>query len=90
MKAAPESAATEFPARIPIKIIGHSEPCFELRLLEVFDYHVPGFDATSVQRRPSSNGKYTALTVVIVAQSLEQLAAIYSDIKQCPGFVMAL
>lgn len=79
-----------FPTAFPIKIMGRREDDFAQGILEVVLRHAPDFDAKTVEMRPSKAGKYLGVTVTIVAQSREQLDALYHDLSAHPGVVMVL
>ena len=44
----------------------------------------PGFDATTVERRPSKGGNYLGLTITVTATSREQLDEIYRTLSTHP------
>jgi putative lipoic acid-binding regulatory protein len=71
----------EFPCRFPIKAMGRAEPDFESLVVEIVGRHAPGLDAAAVTLRPSSGGRWLAVTVVIEAESRAQLDAIYRDLS---------
>lgn len=80
----------EFPCQFPIKIMGESVPEFESRILEIVRSHAPDVSEDAVSTRPSSNGRYTAITVVIEAHSRAQLDSIYYDLTACELVSVAL
>ncbi len=72
----------EFPCQYPIKAMGLTEGEGELDALvaEIVRRHVEDLPEGAVTSRPSSNGKYTAVTVTFTARSKAQLDAIYLDL----------
>jgi putative lipoic acid-binding regulatory protein len=44
----------------------------------------PGFDPASVERRPSSAGKWLGLTITVTATSREQLDELYRTLSSHP------
>ena len=80
----------EFPCAYPIKVMGLAAEDFEREVLAVITRHAPGFGAGDVSSRPSSNGTYLSLTVVIEATGLEQLSAMFEDLKATPNVKMVL
>ncbi|WP_345542208.1 YbeD family protein [Variovorax defluvii] len=51
------------------------------QIAERFD---PAFDATTVELRPSSGGKYLGVTITVTATSREQLDDIYRALTAHP------
>jgi putative lipoic acid-binding regulatory protein len=80
----------DFPCSFALKVVGHSSPALKDTVLTIIQNHVAEIDKSTVKSRPSKNGKYTALTVTIVATSQVQLDAIYHDLTDCDAIVMAL
>ena len=71
----------EFPCDYPIKVVGNSGPDFRQLVLDVLEHHAPGIDADAVVERSSRNGRYTSLTVTIVATGEPQLQALFTALK---------
>ncbi len=80
----------EFPCRFPIKVMGMSSGPLEAAVIEIINRHVDDLGEGAVSSRASKNGKYTAITVTIMAQSKQQLDAIYMDLTACEHVSMAL
>lgn len=76
----PEAPKIEFPCDYPIKVLGRSGDEFERVVLEIFEHHAPGYNRGTITRRPSRNGKFTALTITIVATGKPQLEALHQDL----------
>lgn len=71
----------EFPcANYPIKVIGDAGEGFAEMVIEVMHRHVVDFDASTLTRRDSSNGRFHAFQVLITATGILQLEAINSDL----------
>ncbi len=67
----------EYPSQFPIKVMGvHTEDLVHsiTKIAKQFD---PFFDASTVELRPSSTGKYLGVTITVTATSREQLDSIY-------------
>lgn len=71
-----------FPCDFPVKAMGDSAPDFADHVASIVRRHAPEFSETAVSSRSSSGGKYTAVTIMIQAQSRAQLEAIYQDFHQ--------
>jgi putative lipoic acid-binding regulatory protein len=79
-----------FPTEFPIKVMGRRETDFAQGVAEIVLRHAPDFDPKTMEMRPSSKGKYLGLTVTIIAQSREQLDALYRELSVHPAVVMVL
>jgi len=79
-----------FPCEFPIKAMGLSGDEFEIAVLEIINRHVDNLAENALAMKPSKNGKYTAITITITAQSKAQLDAIYMDLTACEHVSVAL
>ena len=80
----------EFPCDYPIKIMGIAGDELHTTVCTVMQRHAPGFDAACITIRDSAQGNYRALTVTIRATGIEQLQAIFTDLKTSPAVKMIL
>jgi putative lipoic acid-binding regulatory protein len=74
----------EFPCDFPIKVMGAAQDGFAQAIAEVVIKHAPGFDAASIEMRPSKAGNYLSLTCTIRAISQAQLDALYRELTSHP------
>ncbi len=74
----------EYPSAFPIKVMGASVEGFEAAMVAVARQFDPGFDASSVERRPSKGGNYLGLTLTVTATSREQLDELYRTLSTHP------
>jgi putative lipoic acid-binding regulatory protein len=74
----------EFPCDFPIKVMGHAHPAFQETIVTVIRSFDSGFDAQSVETRPSSGGNYLGLTVTVRATSRAHLDDIYRALTGHP------
>jgi uncharacterized protein len=81
--AAAESLIT-YPSAFPIKVMGAQVAGFEAAMVALALQLDPAFDATTVERRPSSGGKYLGLTLTVTATSREQLDGLYRSFSSHP------
>ncbi|MBD3618765.1 MAG: DUF493 domain-containing protein [Chromatiales bacterium] len=79
----------EFPCDFPIKAMGPQIPEFRARVIEILAAHLE-VDEARLSERPSSNGRYLAITYVARAENQEQLDAIYRELTACELVAMAL
>jgi len=80
----PEESLIEYPSRFPIKVMGAHVEGFVEAIVMVAQQFDPEFDGTSVERRPSSGGKYLGLTITVTATSREQLDELYRTLTTHP------
>jgi ABC-type phosphate transport system ATPase subunit len=81
----------EFPSAFPIKVMGRTQDGFAQAIVTVVLKHAPDFDASTMEMRVSSAGKYLSLTCTITAVSRAQLdevvesalrrAALWDEVK---------
>ena len=74
----------EYPSRFPIKVMGIKEEGFVHAITELAHRFDPQFDASTIELRPSSTGKYLGVTITITATSREQLDALYRALTSHP------
>ena len=84
-----ESALT-FPCDFPIKAMGLAIHDLEMVVGEIVREHAPDTSEEAFSSRASANGKYVSITVVVNAQSREQLDAIYQALTDHEHVIMAL
>jgi putative lipoic acid-binding regulatory protein len=80
----------KFPCEFPIKAMGLACDEFEIAVIEIAKRHVDNLAENAFVMKPSRNGKYTAITITITANSKEQLDAIYMDLTACEYVSIAL
>ena len=80
----------QFPCRFPIKVMGRAEEIFEIEVVQIIHRHVPNLPEGAITRRDSKQNNYAAITIMIEAQSREQLDAIYQDLTASEHILMAL
>ena len=57
---------------------------FEEAIVNVARHFDPQFDASTVERRPSSSGNYLGLTITVTATSREQIDELYRTLTTHP------
>jgi putative lipoic acid-binding regulatory protein len=77
----PDAPRIEFPCRYPVKVMGENREDFAAMVVEVGQRHAPDLDPDEVSERPSRNGRWLAVTLVIEARSEDQLRALHADLK---------
>ncbi len=85
-----EETLLEFPCEFSIKAMGVATPEFDALVAEIVRQHAPDLGEGAIRTRPSSGGKYLAVTVTINATSKEQLDAIYQALTDHKLVLMSL
>jgi putative lipoic acid-binding regulatory protein len=85
-----EETLLEFPCQFPVKAMGRTDLELDLLVIAILRRHVDNINENAVTTRPSKDGNYIAVTVVIEASSKQQLDAIYQDLTDHPHILMAL
>ncbi len=67
-----------------------TEGGFTGAVIEIVRRHAPDFEPSSIETRPSREGKYLSLTLTVNATSREQLDALYQELCDHPAVVMVL
>ena len=75
-----EAPKIVFPCDYPIRILGNAATDFEDFVVSVVKKHAPDFDGTA-ELKESRTGKYTSVTVTIVATGEPQLKALFEELK---------
>lgn len=70
----------QFPCAFPIKAMGRADSAVEAVVREIVTRHAPDLADDALSTRPSSGGKWVAITVLVQAQSRSQLDAIYQEL----------
>lgn len=84
MQIPPEQSFIKYPCDFPIKVMGAQAPGFVEAIVHVARQFDPGFDAASVEQRPSKGGNYLGLTITVTATSREQLDELYRTLSSHP------
>lgn len=74
----------DFPCDFPIKVMGETQDGFAQTIIEIIQTIAPTFNASKVEMRASSGGKYISLTCTVYVTSQAQLDDIYRSISAHP------
>jgi putative lipoic acid-binding regulatory protein len=80
----PEQSLIEYPSAFPIKVMGLQVDGFVEAVLAVARHFDPELDPATIERRPSSNGKYLGLTITVNATSRVTLDELYRTLSTHP------
>ncbi|MBL8360850.1 MAG: DUF493 family protein [Rubrivivax sp.] len=74
----------EYPSAFPIKVMGPAADGLLEAVVAIAKQFDPGFDAATVETRPSKAGNYLGITITITATSREQLDELYRTLSTHP------
>ena len=80
----PDQSLIEYPSAFPIKVMGAHVEGFVEAIVSVALQFDPGFDAGTVETRPSKGGNYLGITITVTATSREQLDELYRTLSSHP------
>lgn len=86
----PEETLIEFPCDFPIKVMGATQEHFSAAMVDIIRAQVPSFDASQVDMRASSGGRYISLTCTVHVTSKQQLDDIYRALTAHPDVKFVL
>lgn len=79
-----DESLIEYPCAFPIKVMGAHVAGFEEAIVAVARRFDAAFDASSLARRPSREGRYLGLTLTVTATSRAQLDDLYRALSSHP------
>lgn len=79
-----EENLLEFPCDFPIKVMGETSDAFAATIVEAIKAIDPNFDASKVDMRASTGGRFISLTCTVHATSRAQLDDIYRALTSHP------
>ncbi|GAB2488271.1 MAG: YbeD family protein [Comamonas sp.] len=74
----------EYPSQFPIKVMGLNQDGFVHAITQLAKEYDPGFDAATIELRPSKEDKYLGITITVTATSREQLDNLYRALTAHP------
>jgi putative lipoic acid-binding regulatory protein len=79
-----EQSLITYPSAFPIKVMGANVGGFVHAVTEIARRFDPGFDAATVELRPSRGSRWLGVTVTVTATSREQLDELYRTLSAHP------
>ena len=80
----PQESLIEYPSQFPIKVMGLKVDGMVAAITHIAHQFDPAFDASTIELRESSGGKYLGVTVTVTATSREQLDELYRTLSTHP------
>lgn len=90
MTAPKEEKLLDFPCDFPIKMMGREQPEFRDAAVALIERHTGKIRSDAIRTALSRNGNFLSVTIMIKAQSQQQLDDIYSDLTQHEEILVAL
>ena len=72
----------QFPCSYPLKVLGQNTNAFQAMVRAIIEKHIGEGAEVTYFTRVSSGDKYMSVTATFIAQSQEQLNAIYEELNQ--------
>ena len=79
-----QESLIEYPSQFPIKVMGLKVEGLVAAITHIAHQFDPAFDASTIELRESSGGKYLGVTVTVTATSREQLDELYRTLSTHP------
>ena len=80
----PQETLIEFPCNFPIKVMGETHEDFSKEIIQAIQSLITNFDASQIEMRGSSGGKYISLTCTVYVTSKLQLDDVYRALTAHP------
>lgn len=80
----PQETLIEFPCDFPIKVMGETHADFSKEMIKAIQSVITNFDASQIEMRGSSGGKYISLTCTVYVTSKLQLDDVYRALTAHP------
>jgi uncharacterized protein len=80
----PKESVMKFPCQVPVTAIGVRVDGLAQAIAECVHTVVSGFDASTIEMRPSKAGTYLAVAFMVQAQSMLHLEALNTALKAHP------
>jgi uncharacterized protein len=84
------AGALQFPCLFPLKVMGLNTDELYPAVHDILKKHVPDLDEAAFTSRLSSSEKYLSITVTFIAESGDQLDAIYQELNDHERVLMTL
>ena len=79
-----QESLIDYPSLFPIKVMGVKTDGLVHAITQVAMQFDPCFDASTIELRESSGGKYLGVTITVMATSREQLDELYRTLGKHP------
>jgi uncharacterized protein len=80
----------KYPILFPLKVLGKDEPDFEDFVIEIVRRHIPELLEENITSRLSNASKYRSVKFLFIAESREQVDALYAELSSHKRVLMIL
>lgn len=80
----------QFPCDVPVKVFGRNEGPFRRAALSIVERHFGEAGTENVTEQLSRRESYASLTIVVRAESREQIDALYRELTSNADILMVL
>lgn len=80
----------QFPCDLPVKVFGRNEAQFRRAALAIVERHFGTAGTENVSEQLSRRESYASLTIVVRAESREQIDALYRELSSSADILMVL
>ena len=80
----------DFPINFPLRVIGLDEDDFESFVIGIVRRHVPDLLEENIVSHFSKQNKYRSVSLEFIAESREQVDALYAELGTHPRILMIL
>lgn len=85
-----EAPKIEFPCQYPIKVVGRAAPDYKQFVIDIIQKHAADLDLDTVELKPSRNGNFYSVRFTITATGVDQLEAIFEELKASGRVTMVI
>lgn len=85
-----EPSLLEFPCEVPVKVFGRNDDVFRHAARAITERHFGVLPADAVSEQLSRHASYLSLTIVVRAESREQIDGYYRELTAHDDIVMVL
>ena len=80
----------EFPCQYPIKVVGRAAPDYQQFVIDIIQKHAADLDLDTVKLQPSRHGNFCSVRFTITATGVDQLEAIFEELKASGRVTMVI
>jgi len=80
----------QFPCDLPVKVFGRNADDFRRAALSIVERHFGELGTENVSEQLSRRESYSSLTIVVRAESREQIDALYRELTSSADILMVL
>ena len=85
-----EAPKIEFPCDYPIKVVGRAAADYKQLVIDIVQKHAADLDPEKVELKPSRNGNFYSVRFTITATGVNQLEAIFEELKATGRVTMVI